>query len=719
MGSRFFNLFILFTTLFSLQLVGSFSQVKTSSGTPELNGDGYILHEVNKGQTLFAISQAYDVKQSELIRINPSLKEGLKVDDVLKIPQKKDNKKRARRRKKKKGKDYILPTDTHYYHRVKRRETIYSIAKEYNVTPEDIYRENPNSRKKIKTGQVLQIPRKKREPKAKDISVTPPAIVLEEDENYQYHKVEKGETLYSLSKKYECEIATLIKENPSIKKSLSTGKIIRIPKKRDKEYASLPPDNFFLYRVMSGDTYFRLKRRYGVHKDELKDLNPQLIEGLKTGMVINIPKKRVISSQSHIPPGCLSGPSEIQGSHFDVALFLPLYLEANDSINIIGPASNKARKEIYQNSVNFIHFYEGLLLALQELKYKGIGIRLHVFDTNLDPSEVAKQVYTSEFLSFDLIIGPIYGRCQRLVSELSAKNRIPMVSPLSMDKSMVMHNPYYFQINPDKEYKLNTVSQFIGDDYFNKNFIVMNMGDNGHLDESGVVDKVRERFFSTGFYGDADDVLFHEFNFNKDGYYGLKRIMDPYSENVVIVPVKNEADISRAITNLNTASKKFDVTYFAVNYVAKNYTSIETEYLHNLNMHYLAPYYVDYGKENVIKFIKQYRKEFKTEPNQYSFQGYDIAWYFLNAMGKFGKNFIDCLPYFNVDLLQSDYNFQKVSDFGGYMNQTLYIIEYTKDYEVKATGKVWDQPVIYETEDRSPEFRRFWDGIDPRKRMVR
>jgi hypothetical protein len=136
-------------------------------------------------------------------------------------------------------------------------------------------------------------------------------------------------------------------------------------------------------------------------------------------------------------------------------------------------------------------------------------------------------------------------------------------------------------------------------------------------------------------------------------------------------------------------------------------------------MHYLAPYYVDYNRENVIRFIKRYRKEFHTEPDPFSFQGYDVAWYFLNALGKLGNNFINCLPYFKVDLLQSDYNFQKVSNFGGYMNNTLFMMEYTSDYEVNSTGKVGDQPVIINNMERSPAYHRFWDGIDPKNRMER
>jgi len=59
-----------------------------------------------------------------------------------------------------------------------------------------------------------------------------------------------------------------------------------------------------------------------------------------------------------------------------------------------------------------------------------------------------------------------------------------------------------------------------------------------------------------------------------------------------------------------------------------------------------------------------------------------------------GKNFADSNQSPGVNLLQADYNFQKISDFGGYTNRTFYIIEYTDTYEVKSAGKILGTTVI-------------------------
>jgi hypothetical protein len=64
-------------------------------------------------------------------------------------------------------------------------------------------------------------------------------------------------------------------------------------------------------------------------------------------------------------------------------------------------------------------------------------------------------------------------------------------------------------------------------------------------------------------------------------------------------------------------------------------------------------------------------------------QGFDAAWYFLNALHFYGKDFPACLPYMNVNLVQGSYYFQRVSPSGGYMNRGVSVISYNKNFDVE------------------------------------
>ena len=807
MKTRISRFTIVFTFLFALTVIPVMAQVKVSSEVVVIGGKKYLLHTVEKGQTLYSISQSYDVPQTDIADENPSVKDGLSIGEILRIPvdrmQKGESRKEKRRRRHKSEEmqHALPPSADFFFHPVKPQETVYSISKQYGVDVQTVYQYNPEARKELLVGEILRIPRTKTT--ATETTVQP----SQSDANYFYHKVEKGETLYSISKQYNSKIGDILNANPDARQSLETGSILRIPKTTLTEPSQLIPTasgQFFTYRIETGDTYFSLKQRFGVAQEELTQLNPQLYDGLNAGLVIRIPEKQVASTRvvpidknlfqyhtvakgetlyglSHqfnvkisqlkelnpvlklrgpvvgeqllipksgvpeelkenftdeiktnisgntpayeVEPNPAAPRAECMGMGWSgdepikIGLFLPLYLQANDTVNFIRMTPAEIQKQIaeqkaagiddpvvdsvkvrqdkilYGPSVNFLDFYEGVLLALDTLKQQGINTELYVYDTNQDTSVIRQLVLRPEFLSLNLIIGPVYPKCQQLVSELSAKNRIPMVSPLSSDGGFADRNPYYFQINPDKMYRLKATADYLGDDYFNKNFIVMQMGNNAHLDEAQLVDWVRNKFFSTGYYDQTPSVLFHEFDFREGGYYGLIHLLDPNKENVVIVPMNREADVSVAVTNLNTAAKKYNITLVGLSEFSR-YRSIETDYLHNLKLHYLTPYYIDYRDKGVVRFIERYRNNFYDEPNQFSFQGYDITNYFVNAIQKFGTGFSSCLPYLNVHLLQGDYNFQKVSDFGGYMNHTLYIMKYTRDYRVEAVGKVGDLPLL-------------------------
>jgi hypothetical protein len=98
-----------------------------------------------------------------------------------------------------------------------------------------------------------------------------------------------------------------------------------------------------------------------------------------------------------------------------------------------------------------------------------------------------------------------------------------------------------------------------------------------------------------------------------------------------------------------------------------------------------TPYWIDYTKKNVKQFNSDFRKKFLTEPlpKSYAWQGYDIAYFFLSGMAISGKDFVSHPEMHYPELLQTEYDFVRSEAGDGFENQKLYLIRYTKDYEVK------------------------------------
>lgn len=185
-----------------------------------IDGDRFILHEVEPKQTLYAISKKYAVSIAEITKANPDINvTELKIGQVIKIPYGRDQRRNLRRNK------VEIEGDT-IYHTVLKKETLYSLSKRYKITVEMIEALNPEVAKDgLKEGATLVIP------------YTESPVVDEEhlktavEDSLIIHLVQPKETLYSISKTYKVSIDSIQMVNDGLKSDLVAGSTIRIPKK--------------------------------------------------------------------------------------------------------------------------------------------------------------------------------------------------------------------------------------------------------------------------------------------------------------------------------------------------------------------------------------------------------------------------------------------------------------------------------------------------------
>ena len=113
--------------------------------------------------------------------------------------------------------------------------------------------------------------------------------------NYYIHVIEAGNTLYSISKKYNVPIAIIEKENPSVADGLSLGEKVFIPIKKDSEEEFQSIDgNYFLHKVEKGRTLYSLAKEFNLQQKDIVTLNPEIDEfGIKEGQMIKIPIKEI------------------------------------------------------------------------------------------------------------------------------------------------------------------------------------------------------------------------------------------------------------------------------------------------------------------------------------------------------------------------------------------------------------------------------------------
>lgn len=791
----------LLINFFLLCIAGTNGQQLKENEIVVIGGEKYVLHQVRTGETIFSISRDFKVDRSVLILNNPKIEEGLKIGEILKIPYKTDvvfnqapvfqkgdpsgflfHTIESRKEtpyfiakeygvtveelyaynptvnKFRKGTKLRIPqwespkkeawveneetavdTNTATYkdevivHTVKPGETVYSISKKYDIPESEIIFHNPGA-KDLKAGAKIYLPGKvvenqDFEEKPED---TKEGLRKASTEHFTTHIIESGETLWGISHKYNITEEELVEWNPVLKTAFPAGVIIKIPMPEIiiSQATSVNEEAFYIHFVESGETLYRISEKYNIPIPEIIKFNPVLENrNLVFGETILIPKIIKLPEEQfadrtqessfpersesfvdvemtlEIPEDCTINKSNVfSGEVRNVALFLPLFLEANDTLNreflqpefidslyqnviaqdtsIEQEISRDVFKAFYGNSENFLQFYEGVVIAVDSMQKEGMNINLRVFDTQNDAASIRKYIYESEFLETDLIIGPVYPQVQKEVAEIAAKNRIPMVSPFASRSNIIDSNSHYFQINPSQEYIASKTAEMVAEEHFNSNFIVLRTSDYEATIDGRLVDLIQEKLFNSGLFSKSNGVSFSFYDFKNEGPFGLRRILSADKENVVFIPSSVEGELSVAISNLNNLSDDFSITLIASNNYQQRYPSIEVAHFHNLKMKYIYPYWMDYNNNATINFIEKFKSNFNTEPNNFGVQGFDAAFYFLNALNFWGKNFNDCLPFLHINLVQGNYHFEKVSKFGGYMNQGVSVISYNREFDV-------------------------------------
>ncbi len=626
-------------------------------------------------------------------------------------------------------------------HVVVSGETLYSIAKKYQVSESEILFQNPEARN-LKAGSKIYIPVK---------SVENQNSLSDFEEmaggNYFEHIIESGETMWGITHKFNVTPEELTALNPLLNDAFPAGAIIRIPMRETNsaKVTAVNPDAFIDHFVEKGETLYGLARKYEISIPDIKKFNPVLVNRNPiAGEMILIPKKQQVDTDLNdvitdneviepepvipdsfykvdltveIPESCVPNePGIFNNSSYNVALFLPLFLEANDTLNretvmlaldSIKLANNEILvdtlieqeepkelfKQFYGNSENFLQFYEGVLIATDSMQKKGMNINLSVFDTQNNPDSIRKFIYTDDFLNTDLIIGPVYENVQKEVSRIAEYSSIPMVSPFSSRSDIINENAFFYQLNPGRNYMVRKTAEMVVDEYFNSNFIVLKTSEYDGTAEADLVNLIREKLFNSGFMNQSYGSRFTVYDFKNEGSFGLRRIMSPDKENVVLIPSTNEGELSIAISNVNNLADDYSITLIGTSNYQQRYPSIDVEHFHNLKLKYVYPYWTNYDDPSTIRFIEKFRENFITEPNNFGMQGFDAAYYFLNALYYYGKDFKDCLPYLHVPLVQGNYHFEKISENGGYMNKGVSVISYYPDYSV-TRERVIGQPKL-------------------------
>lgn len=228
-------------------------------------------HSIQKGETVYSISKTYGVNMNAIFALNPGSEDIIYAGRILLIPQTRSSNTSS--------KISATITDSQISnYLVKRGETKSGLSRRFGVSIEMLEQQNPHTIDMLQAGHIINL----------DKTIAEKKPQAREGE----HIVVKGETLWGIAKRNGITVAQLTAANKEkLTEFLQIGQILTIPDKN----LELQDSNTYL--VIRGDTKFSLAKRFNMSIAQLEEKNPHIIDMLMAGHKLNISNKDLANAE--------------------------------------------------------------------------------------------------------------------------------------------------------------------------------------------------------------------------------------------------------------------------------------------------------------------------------------------------------------------------------------------------------------------------------------
>ncbi|MCZ2085725.1 MAG: LysM peptidoglycan-binding domain-containing protein [Flavobacteriales bacterium] len=584
-------------------------------------------HTVEKGDNPYNIAKRYGMTVDDLVKLNPNSKDGkVTIGEVLLInktgnnsaatPVKTEAKSTASTSKL--GKIILKP-----------KQTIYGITKQYQISETDLRKLNPDLDSHMKIGDEVTLPLTNIQKfgdaqqevvatteTAKPVSQPEPIKAVETvavDENS--YTVQPKDNYFKLSRKFNLNQKELFALNPGLEaKGLQAGDVIVVKgttqqvQSESKVTAvsqnTIPStysttsvsDDYVTYTVQDGDTVFGLLNKFGITLDDLLSLNPNLSQGLKSGMVLKIKKLD-------------SAYVKKSGDALNVVLMLPFGFDSGDS-------------KYRSLSLDFL---AGAKLAIERNTKQGQKLDIKVIDAGNEKSFKNSLTQINQD-NTDLIIGPFFKTSVLEVLNYVKNSKIPVVAPFANSEDLLAY----------------------------QNLIIIETNDYIYADR--IVKEVKDVFSDQKIYvvSDADESMakYLESNLKKalknpnvilvksaSDIQPDQNMMTGNPAPVIAILANNSDEAGDAFANRMIALSKnvAGVKSFSL-YYSPIFEKKQDE-LSQSNLVYLMDRKIDTEGTFEKEILADYKKKYCKAPSKYAVIGFDVVNDMLSRENKKGEIF--------------------------------------------------------------------------------
>ncbi|MEH6762008.1 LysM peptidoglycan-binding domain-containing protein [Maribacter arcticus] len=613
---------------------------------------GYTTHRVRKKETIFGITQQYKITEEELKKYNTQLYASpLQKKMELRIP-----KYRAPNKE-----EIGLNENDFEKYIVAQKETRWSIAHKYGITIDSMLVLNPGLSKTnnyLSEGYELLMPK-----------IAGSSVKNQVTQIYTSYTVPAKMNFYRLEQEFGVKSDEIVRLNPEITErgGLKEGMVIRIPEQK-VETGVINTDNYIFYEVKPKQNEFRLTRKFGMTWAELVQLNPDLKDGLKAGMVLKLPKDKVgdFEVKNSLVLDKVNLIDSINVAMVPKILFLlPFRL---DKLNLSDKEAVEKAIDSRKDIKYSLGLYSGALVAIDSLKSLGVSIDIKTFDNQLDLVKT-KQILQGEQLGgYSAVFGPLDIPSLKETAVQAAKFNIPVVAPIPAKSDISLNNVFFSYT--DEEVLLKHLLDYVETKHEEETILII-ADENSKVEQTAILKR----------FPNAKVVVVKEeeknIGINRDK---LQTLLSDKVPNWVFVESDNYKLIASVVSILNSFNNTaFDAVLGKDKVSVRMFTTdmnsafendvISNTHLSNLNFTYPS---VNRQVAN-NSFVERYRKRFGDDPDRYAIRGFDITFDLLLKLA-YKNDLIDVSRFIG----ETEYNGNKFNyerkGVAGYYNQSSYIM---------------------------------------------
>lgn len=567
---------------------------------------------------------------------------------------------------------YAQDASPYFLHTIEKGQSLYSISSMYGVNKADIIQLNPGCEKVIMVGQALRIPQQKATKKS----------------DAQFHTIQPGETLYKLTTLYKVSAKSICDANPGLSaENFRVGQVIRIPAEgeadavnattpltaaQNVQYTVQSPVQSKckdMHKVKRKETIFSVSREYGISEQELIAANPELKEGMQKGkfLCIPYPSKQPLATPSGETTKNITPPTDSE-----------LFRENKQKAKALSTIQAAIILPFAQEK-KMTEYYEGFLIALDSLKRSGVSVDLYVYDSGGESNSLTPILGKEELKKMDIIFGPLHQQHIKPLSAFAKKHDIRLVIPFSSKDSEVFNNPAIYQINTPQSYLYSEVYEHFTRQFPNANVIIL---------ESSNTDKEKDEFIG-GFKQELARKGIPVKKLKDDATQeALKGALSVDKENIFIPTSGSNVTLIKILPQLKLLVRDNPTTNIHLfGYPEwQTYTRDHLDSFFELDTYFYSSFYTNNLLPAAINFTnayhKWYSKDMANTYPKYGMLGFDTGYFFLKGLSRYGTELEKNLSQMDLTPIQTGFKFQRVNNWGGFVNKKVFFVRFTKNFEL-------------------------------------